>query len=1780
MSLFPRFVKVLGVTALAVSSAFAATNPTVARKVGGLNPRITVTPKARIVDKIDNSKLTVRTGSHTKVIDSATDLGRIPSNTPMKGLKVVLTSSVEQEFALSKLLDEQQDRNNENYHQWLTPDTFAASFGVHQTDLNKVTAWLQDQGFTINKVMKGSRIITFTGNSGQVEKAFHTEMHSYMVDGKQIISNSGDISIPTALAPVVKGMARLNNIQPTHDLKAYKGSLKDGHVNGITPLSPGTPDFATSSALYDQQLVGGSDLAVLYNTAPLLSQGYAGAGFTVGIIGRTDVLLSDVQVYRTVFGLPVNDPNIVLVDGDPSTIADDGESDLDLELSGAMAPKATINFYTANEEFEAGVDSSAVYAVEQNVADVISESYGQCESSLAGYGEIDFFGTIWEQAAAQGQSVFISTGDDGPSTCGTYGSYSVNGIGSTPWNVAVGGTQFNEGASYNAVSTLNAPASQYWGPATGLAPNENALRQIPDQPWNESSHETDAANFPLQNPGYIYGGLTGGGSGISYYWQTPSWQAGYGVPTSDATALPIAGSTPATAGAPYGVSTSAIVTNGGYGYTSVPTVVISDPGNPSAVLATGTAAINVNTGKVTSVTLTSYGSNMDTNTVVNFTGGGGSGATAALNFAASPYQGPGPHRYMPDVSLNASVLHDGTAFCSEGICQVVGANMTTSNSCYGSTAPVGTLCKVGIVGGTSVAAPSMAGAQAVIDSYLAGVNAAACKTAGLTTSQCGRQGNPNYYYYRAANAQSRTACISSNYTGTGVCSFHDIQQGNTEMPASNRGGPTYFGWNSGPGFDLAVGLGSPDVAGLAAAWNNISFNATTTALNLTDTVTGSTNSTPTTTVTGNHADEFAALVSVYPVSGSGTPTGDVSIEAQAPGLLNFNYADYGVGTSATGGYITLSGYASGNGSSAGACIGGGLDNYFVGSCTYDYLSYSGMPGGTYNVYAHYAGDTTFGGSYSPAIAVNITAESAQLQVVPYSFTNRNGPVALNAPYNYNYGQEIYMDGYVCDAIGVADENYGNDSCADGTPTGTVTWGLSTAGTTLPSLVTNLDPLDDTYLISSAGTSYYEPNYPSVTAPVVLAPGVYTLTAKYSGDGSFSASSITPISFTINPVNETLTLTSATADVSTTSPATFYATMPSAGATGAVGGYPASAAGAAYPTGTVTFTDTTTSTVLGSSAMVNGATSFVAAAGSFTTAGNHSITATFVGTPGAAGGSSYYNTVTSSAKTVTVTTGQASSITLNSPAPFNFDSASGLTATVTTAANNSGGGTVYFYDSATGVPVEVGAVTLSNGTATSHTATLGITAALTGGTHIMSANYGGSSTVSSSNTTTTTTLVVNKLPAILNLDAQLAGDIGYNTQTINGVTTTIGAAMQVQFNSVIFPTTSTAKPAVTPTGTFSFYADYVSQASPGTLLNPVGALGQYQPGGYYTFMANATTTLLTPGPHTLTAVYNGDTNYLYSVSDTLPVNVGLTTLPMTASASTIGTGEPITLKAVVTPVTGTVSKIGGTVTFTDTFTPAGGGAAVVSTLYPYPAVTPANAAIVPVNGTLTTVGTATATLVTTLTGAGSHVITASYSGDSRFYHSLGSLTSAVTAITPGFTLQIVPNNPTSLTITRGTSGSFPIQATVTGNWAGTAPLVCVGLPANSYCTFTFPSNYNPPSYFTFSGTNGVYGPVTVTISTYLPHEKGAKGAGLLWLPALLLAGFLGLRRKHLTLRQRQLMVLAVLLCGSLATTACSSLGMATPTGPYTVQVQANGVGSTSASPAIQPLLQTPLTLTVQ
>ena len=461
---------------------------------------ITAHPQARILQQIDNKATTTFAKSTPAAITRATDQGRLDPNTPLEHMVLTLKSTDAQETALRTLVDQQHDKGTASFHKWITPDEFGASFGVADSDIQKINTWLQSQGFSIDSVAKGKRLISFSGTSGQVENAFHTSMHRYAVNGEQHISNSTDLSIPKALQAVVKSAPSLNDFmsQPAIGPKMHLRSGSDG----LFHADPNYPNANFGGGVHG---VAPGDFAKIYNTA---ASGADGTGVTIGIVGRSAILLSDVQVFRRLFNLPDNDPEITSAGPAPGHTEAEFEADLDVEEAGAIAPMAKIVYAPGASSFNFdGIGLSAIAFVENNAVDIINISFGNCEANTGS----GFWDTLWEQAAAQGQSVFVSSGDNGAFGCdpqfngGTaLQGLAVSGIASTPFNTAVGGTMFAEGTG-NFWSTSNGP---------GLV---SALGYIPEAGWDEGQINT---GDPV---------LAASGGGISTLFSRPSWQTGSGI---------------------------------------------------------------------------------------------------------------------------------------------------------------------------------------------------------------------------------------------------------------------------------------------------------------------------------------------------------------------------------------------------------------------------------------------------------------------------------------------------------------------------------------------------------------------------------------------------------------------------------------------------------------------------------------------------------------------------------------------------------------------------------------------------------------------------------------------------------------------------------------------------------------------------------------------------------------------------------------------------------------------------------------------------------------------------------------------------------------------------------------------------------------------------------------------------------------------------------------------------------------------------------------------------
>jgi subtilase family serine protease len=481
-----------------------------------------------VTQKIDESQVVRLSGSVHPLAQARYDQGPVADSFAANRLLLLLNRPPEREAALQQFLSDVHRPGSASFHQWLTPEAFGQRFGPADADLQAVQAWLTSKGLAVARVTKSKQYIEFSGTAAQLRGAFRADIHQFNVAGETHYANARELSIPAALAPLVRGVSPLNNFPA----KPYV------HVDGTAHYSPTTKkatpdwtapnDFGTSNPnLY---LVAPEDFATQYDLGPLYQAGVNGAGQTIGIINESNIDLSLVNMYQQLFGLPSNPTQVVIDGDDPGTLEGvNVEAYLDVELSGAVAPKATVNLYIADgSELEDPLQLAALRAVEDNQAAVLSVSFGNCEATLGVAGN-QFWNDLWEQAAAQGQTVFVAAGDSGP-VCDVFLVNAVSGIASTPWNVAVGGTDFY----YSDFASGGASATSLWNPTNDA--NLGSLKApLPEQAWNDG-FGLDVISDGLARNEIGAGG--GGPSGCSsdvpgtnncVGYAKPSWQTGPGV---------------------------------------------------------------------------------------------------------------------------------------------------------------------------------------------------------------------------------------------------------------------------------------------------------------------------------------------------------------------------------------------------------------------------------------------------------------------------------------------------------------------------------------------------------------------------------------------------------------------------------------------------------------------------------------------------------------------------------------------------------------------------------------------------------------------------------------------------------------------------------------------------------------------------------------------------------------------------------------------------------------------------------------------------------------------------------------------------------------------------------------------------------------------------------------------------------------------------------------------------------------------------------------------------
>lgn len=435
--------------------------------------------------------LRVLRGSVHPATLQAQDNGVLDPATKLNELHLYIAPSAAKKHALTQLLSDQRTPGTANYHRWLTPADFGARFGASVQDENALRSWLNAQGFKNVALSPSRSIFTFSGTAKGAGTAFHTSIHALTVDGERHYANTTDISLPSGLASLVLGIRGLDDFKPKPHVRRMSAQTPQLTNSGIYSLAPG-------------------DIATIYDLQSLYAAGIDGKGITAAVVGQTDIAMSDIAAYRNGFGLPSNLPTVVLVptSSDPGTSpVDVNESDLDLELLGAVAPNATLLYVNSGN-----VGDSLEYAINQNLASVISMSYGGCEANTGAADKKLSY--LYDQANAQGITLVVASGDTGPAACDTAGkkaaTYGLNldtPANSPNWT-SVGGTSFVTPTAFTSSLSI------YFSNTNG-ANGGSAISYIPETAWNETASQNH---------------LEASGGGVSSIYAKPGWQAGPGVP--------------------------------------------------------------------------------------------------------------------------------------------------------------------------------------------------------------------------------------------------------------------------------------------------------------------------------------------------------------------------------------------------------------------------------------------------------------------------------------------------------------------------------------------------------------------------------------------------------------------------------------------------------------------------------------------------------------------------------------------------------------------------------------------------------------------------------------------------------------------------------------------------------------------------------------------------------------------------------------------------------------------------------------------------------------------------------------------------------------------------------------------------------------------------------------------------------------------------------------------------------------------------------------------------
>jgi subtilase family serine protease len=450
------------------------------------------------------------------------DQGALPMPIQIPHLTVFLSRPAQNEWGFQDLLLEQQNRSSALYHRWYSAKQIGQRFGPPADQLEEVVKWLRDSGLQVLSVSNSRVFIEVSGDTEVLSAALGIQFHLYKVAGKTRVSIDGDPSVPRSLALIISSISGLST-------EIGETTL---HSSGSHPL------FTNCHGANCAHYIAPNDFAAIYDATPVYQKGLTGSGRVIGIIGMAEVYGADINAFNSVTDSSVPIPTVFVppmgTDPGPALSAPpDGcsgddqppicsyfdyqkEATLDIQRAGSVAPGASLELIvSADTGGDPGILVATEYAVDGGPTipvDILSLSFLSCETGATSV-QANTWNSLFQQAAAEGISVFVAAGDSDATSCEKHFEtpvpnnqfLSINYLCASGSVTCMGGSEFNDTAS----------PSLYWGSANseGL---ESALSYIPEGAWND----------PIQQNGGVTSYVVEGtGGGFSQFIPAPPWQA-------------------------------------------------------------------------------------------------------------------------------------------------------------------------------------------------------------------------------------------------------------------------------------------------------------------------------------------------------------------------------------------------------------------------------------------------------------------------------------------------------------------------------------------------------------------------------------------------------------------------------------------------------------------------------------------------------------------------------------------------------------------------------------------------------------------------------------------------------------------------------------------------------------------------------------------------------------------------------------------------------------------------------------------------------------------------------------------------------------------------------------------------------------------------------------------------------------------------------------------------------------------------------------------------------